>query len=1113
MTADQEARRAVAEDLDATLFVEAGAGSGKTTALVSRIVGLVTTGKARLGDIAAITFTEAAAGELKGRLRAELKIVLQDTPANTSVWDRLSTALAELDSSAVTTLHGFARRLLAEHPFDAGLPPGFVVSDEVDGAIRRQARRRAILDRILDSPDNELLIGVASIIGVGPAQIETLVADLEGDWDRVAEWWTAEETTTERKPFDGTFDPTAFIEELRRAVSLAEHCSNDDDKLRCHLDALSAHLARIVLAAERAGPGGGDGRDRRNLLRAILRCPKLSPSKGRAANWPKEVLEEVRTSLKGATSALDATLATLGAAVAHELVAQVAPLVLQGAHDRLRGGNLEFHDLLVAARDLLRNDATRASLAKRFRFLLIDEFQDTDPLQLEIASLLATPPEGSAPSPGRLFFVGDPKQAIYRFRRADIALFFSARDTVGAKTLSLVSNFRSVAPVLDWVNAVFGDLIGTGNQGQAAFEPLVPTRAPLGGTAAFDPGPCVSYLDGVAGSAGELRELEAAEVSACISQILEQGWLVEAPGAGVRPVKPSDIAVLIPTRGPLDSLERAMQRAGVAYSVEAASLAWSSGEVRELLVTLEAVDNPGDEIAVVAALRSPLVGCSDTELVQHRLGGGSWDPLAQIGPGAGGRVAHALATIGDWHSRAWALGAAEAVSMVITEGFSMESSAFRSSPGDAWRRLGMVEDLARRIEAEGGGLRDLLRLAKAQIDSAARSMERPVGSPRPDAVRVLTVHGAKGLEFPVVILAGLGAGIKSTSQPVLWDQHGRPEVRLRDGVETSGHADLAGAESTADQHERVRLAYVAATRARDHLVVSCWRTAKPSLATSILAASAPYPHLWRPFELGPARRESPSTHGSRANARPDSSDQDWLVTERAHAIAGAEVAGAARQRRSVAATEVVALASASLPPAWDREWSARSADEKGPGTHQSGHAASAIGTAVHAVLEALDLSSDGAAATELARYACTTQGIEEAASDVASLARSALRAKVVREAAGLSHWKETFVAAPIGSVVLEGFIDLLVEGPDGLWVVDYKTDSLRAGDAPAHALRYRLQAAAYALAVQEVLALPVTRAVLVFLSPSRSVEHDIADLAEATDEVRRLVLGLGPQPS
>jgi ATP-dependent helicase/nuclease subunit A len=817
---DEAARRRIAEDLDATLFVEAGAGTGKTTALVERVVRLVATGRVTdLARLAAITFTEAAAAELRERVRAGLEDAAADPTLPADERARCAEGAATVDDAAVTTLHGFAARILAEHPLEAGVPPGFDVVDEVAERVEVDERWQAFLGELLAEPSLEAALLRAFALRLSTAHLRAVADAFHASWDRLVDV----DLAVQAPPPVGV---SPVVEALDTACEHVGRHPDDDNLARYLAEEVAPFRERLVAAA------GGDETD---VLRA-LDSARLRPGRrGTAAVWGPDKAA-VLAAVERAEEIRSATLAAARQAALTALLPPLRQFVLGLAAERRAAGRLAFHDLLVLARDLLRHSVeVRVGESARWDRILLDEFQDTDPLQIEIAALLALVDPAADPPPpwdearlvpGKLFLVGDPKQSIYRFRRADIALYDRAAVRFNGGLVRLSRNFRTVPSVLAWVNRAFGSIIGTGEAGaQPAYVDLEASRDEVGGEGG---GPAVAVVGGglEGASMAVVREREATAVADLVVRMRDDGWPVMVDGDRSRPLRFADIALLVPTRTPLGAIERALEAADVPYRIESRSLAFATDEVRELLAVLEAVDDPGDEVAVVAALRSPGFACADDELAEWRAAGGSWHPRRPPPEGlpADHPVATAMAAIAALHDRRWWEPVPELVARVVRERRLVELTTAHARPRDHWRRLRFLTDQAR-AWAEAGGLTlgGFLAWARRQADEDARILEVVAPEEDDDAVRILTVHGAKGLEFPAVVLAGLGGGADPRSATVLWSDAG-PEVAVgakgSNRFETPGYDDHRLTEARMEELESHRLLYVAATRARDHLIVS-----------------------------------------------------------------------------------------------------------------------------------------------------------------------------------------------------------------------------------------------------------------------------------------------------
>jgi len=1101
---DQHVRDEIRDGRDLTMFVEAGAGTGKTTALVERVVALVAEGRLALRDLAAITFTEAAAAELRDRIRLRLERAAAgstDLPIDPDGRDRCARALHELDDAALTTLHGFAQRILAAFPLEAGLPPRFEVVDDVAAQIAFDQRWGDFIDTLFDDPDLADVVLTALALGVPLDALRRIARAMHEHVDRLPE-----------APLPGPpippIDLEPVLQPLRAALALGAHCTDDGDKLAEHLEGVDVELAALASA--------DDDLDRIDLLTAATR---FASNRGNKRNWICNV-EEVRTRLGEAQAARDELLGRCRTAVLSALAERVRGMVLDYARDRRREGRLEFHDLLVLARDVLvGNPAVRGALARRYQALLIDEFQDTDPLQIDIAVLLATLDTDAGTRswseielvPGRLFLVGDPKQSIYRFRRADLGLYHRVEAALRPGHRRLEQNFRSVPAVLDWVNYVFARLLPEDEPGvQAGHVPLHPYRGPVVGAGT---GVQVFGAPVAETRIGDIRTREAAEVATLVRRIKAEHWPIVDPATGVaRDARYGDVALLLPTRTALPGLEQALEAAGVPVRIESQSLVYSTAEVRDLLSILTAIDDPTDEIAIVASLRTPAFGCTDRDLVEFRLAGGRWDYRREAGAGStpATPVASGLAALRDLHEQRWWATVAETVSTIVRERRMLELAAAHPRPRDHWRRIRFLVDRARAYDDAGGtGLRGFVEWVQQQSDERARAVEVVVPEPDDDALRILTVHGAKGLEFPIVVLAGLNAAPQTRTSPVLWTDSGALEVAIgpqNTRIATPGYAAREDVERRLDEAERVRLLYVAATRARDHLLVSLHHKAGD--------ARSPAAKLWEHATGGPAEAvaidvsatpDEPRAGREDAPPAPVAEGIDELSARAAWIEERSALLARTGRPATVAATSLASDGPDAAPP--EDPNLAKDAPDVDLPAWRRGRAGTSIGRAVHATLQTIDLATgEGLEAT--ARAQAWAEEIPGREGEVQALVRSVLEAPVVRAAvAGDRYWREVPVAAPVDGTTIEGFVDLLVDAPEGLVVVDYKTDRA-PGDDELDALmaKYRVQGAAYALALERVLERPVARCVFVFARRGgAALEREVTDMAAAIAEVEARV--------
>ncbi|MGA8015754.1 MAG: UvrD-helicase domain-containing protein, partial [Candidatus Dormiibacterota bacterium] len=804
-----------------------GAGTGKTAAVVSGIVARVAAGRLRMERLVAITFTVAAAGELRVRIRGALDQAAREAGSDESR-ARLAMAASEVDRARIETIHAFCSALLRMHPLEAGLPPDFETLVEVAADLDvRERFRRWFNSLTLGEPGAEA-VRWGLLLGLRPGPLLDLFGRLNDNWDVV------EKANWSAQPSPALPALRVIGEEIQGCIDLLPHChAPDADGLYRHLDSLRVVAARLC-----------EAEDEDAALAAMVELESAPlGTAGSKLNWHDlagaNVCTTIKNRLRDVRGSVERVLSGVRAAALTTIAAELRILVLSYAEERRMRGVVTYHDLLVRARNLVRDHRDVAlALRERWDYVAVDEFQDTDPLQAELALRLCAAVDeptadwrAQALTPGRLCVVGDPKQSIYRFRRADIALYAAvesallAADPLARARLSV--NFRSGRRIIDAVNAVFGGeaglmrLGGSGAGVQAPYVDLVAHAPEIEGS--------VSVFGGlVEGVASLMWRREARATVAMVRRIRDQGWtLGEGHDRATRPCRLEDICILMPSRTNLRNLERELEVAGVRYRLESGSLIIATQEVRDLLNILRSVDDPSDEVALVAALRSPAYGCSDAELVRWRAADGRWS-YRHPGSGDGLRVATALGDLGDLHERRHQWSVPGLIEEVLSRRL-LRALAFDDwRPQEAHRRYRFVAEQARALARSGRPtLHDtvdhLERLARdPSYDSVVRD-----GSADEDCVRVMTVHAAKGLEFPIVIVTGLGRKPQNT-RPVMVTDHltGRVELRASGKFTTAGWGELDAREKEMEAAERVRLLYVALTRPRDHLVVSLFRATK-----------------------------------------------------------------------------------------------------------------------------------------------------------------------------------------------------------------------------------------------------------------------------------------------
>ena len=939
--ADQEVRERFVHELDTSFFLEAGAGSGKTSVIVGRVVNLVRSGRS-LSEIVAITFTEKAAGELRERIRAELAAA------------GLGDALRAVDAAQIQTIHAFASDILRSRAIDAGLDPEF---------------------RILDQ----------------------LQADL-----RFAQSWRT-----------WLWSGSAPQEPLQRILDLG------------------LGLRDLQFAAEQMSRN----RD--------LRGP------GAVAETEEDVAPDQRER--------DAALAALTEALRE--------FIEQDAGQRRAEGVLTYDDLLLEARNLLvRSAEARHDLGERYRAILIDEFQDTDPLQAQIALLLASEPDTddwtqARPGPGRLVLAGDPKQSIYRFRRADIDTYEQVRDIFLAApescaAASLTVNFRARPQLIEWQNRVLAGVLKPNRdypRAQARWESTRPDRT--------ERGPAVAVIPSnrTFDRAGEARTAEARLVANLITHMHEAasslGQLPE--GEGERAPQYREIAMLVRTRTGADLYTAALDQAGIAYHFDSGQGFYQQPEIRAVAQLLQVLDDPTDQAAAVAVLKSPLVAASDAELLQLRHAFGVRPILLKeelIPDDYDGRLRGPIAALSRLRGDLRRLSLPELIDHVIRASGLLLAQAVGGRAAQISQRQANLRMLVQRAahfaDNNDDSLRPFVRwLSQRGVRNLPES-ESPTTEADDDAVRILTIHQAKGLEFPIVIVPKLQDQPASARDFIVDRVNQRLEFKLgedRTPFQTPGYAVAQRRDRAYSEAEARRMLYVAATRARDWLIL-------PSFPAESIARRESF-HTF----LDDAAPEWLSREADRGVLvlSPRTFDAVPAAPRELHVPPSAELREAWRDRHDAGVLGGARTIRTLTPSqAHQFDWS----DEPGSDVDGAGRGSVSIdpldlGTAVHAALEAADFS-DPEVSRRRTRRICDQQHLPP--EPVLEHVERCLQSPLIRRAAGADAVHRELPLATIESddeetIITEGVADLLFRDESGWVLVDYKSDEdIRAGRREAY---------------------------------------------------------------
>jgi len=1124
---DSAARERIRGDLDATLVVEAAAGTGKTTELVARIVALVRSGRTTLDRILSVTFTDLAAGEMKLRLRSELEAARAGAAAGER--ERLTSALERLEAAPIGTIHSFCADLLRERPVEARVDPVFAVAaGEEQERLFDQAFDGWFQGIIADPPEGvrRLLRRKVRPSDVPPRELLRQAGwDLSEHRDFTGPW--------KREPFDRAAGLDQIVARLAEVGALAARAQRPDDWAAQSV----AEMARWVAELRRREgirPRDGDGLEAE--LHELLRR-RLWYWRG-GAKWFAKDLEKasVLAQREAVKLELQAFLDRCDADLAACLREELRPLC--DAYEALKqsAGCLDFLDLLLRARDLVRDDPeVRAELSERFTHVLVDEFQDTDPLQAEILLLIASADPAESrwrsvrPAPGKLFVVGDPKQSIYRFRRADIALYEDVKRLLlgaGAELLHLTTSFRSVPAIQQAVNAAFDPVMQGGSQ--ASYVALDPFRAAIPGQPAVValPAPKI-YGDREKVVNFRIEESYPDAVAAYVEWLIgKSGWKVsERDRKEPVPVEPRHVCLLFKRMRNFDGdLTRAYVRALEARRLPHVLVGGRSYHSREEVLAMRAaaaaIEWPDDELAVFAALKGPLFALGDDALLLYRQRHGRLHPMRprpeSLGP-LEEEVFQALTLLKQLSLGRNRRPIAETLSRLLDATRAHAGIAIRPAGEQALGNVLRVLELARRFEAAGASS------FRAFVDRLAADAERGEASEAPvveegtEGVRIMSVHRAKGLEFPVVILCDPCAPAAPRNPSRLVDPERKVWAMPLAGCAPAELLADAPALLERDREEVVRVAYVAATRARDLLVVPVAADQElPGWLTPLNAAVYPAPLLRRQPAAGPgcpqfgkdavldrpdgalaALAVPPGLHTPQAGSHgvvwwdPRKLDlerevENWLRERDLLLVDDGAAAGTAQAHQRWQERRTAAIAAGTRPSLRVETATARSllapagGDEIQVASVElrdfSRPRGRRFGTLVHAVLAELDLRAGPEAVALVARSQARLVGGTAGEVDAAIRAvTAALAHPLLRRAAAAAECRreEPLLHRLPDGTLLEGVVDLAFRDAAGWTVVDFKTDA-----APDSHPRYAAQLRLYRDAVAAATGLPAAAILL-----------------------------------
>ena len=1052
---DQQDRADIVGCLDETLMVEAGAGTGKTKSLVDRMVALVTGAKCPVSRIAAVTFTRKAAGELEKRFQNALEEKLRSA-ADPAEKERAAAALADLDSAFIGTIHSFCSRILRERPVEAGVSPGFT---EVEGLEEKMLCRAAwddyLLQLHLNDPDG--LLADLTKVDLSPEELQEAYEKLSGYPD--LEFPAPAEACPDLKPVRG---------QLKDFVSLSsKHLPKAEPPERDALQERVLRIKRWLELHENDQPGPVA-----DLV--LLRFLAVIESSVKRTLYLWDSRDDC-LQMEAAFEALreNYICPVLESWRAHRYNFVIKFLESAAAHYqeyRRRLGSLNFQDLLMLTSKMLRSKAeVRHYFQDCFTHLLIDEFQDTDPIQAEIMLYLTGTDRDEQdwlklkPRPGSLFVVGDPKQSIYRFRRADIDTYNQVKEIIeksGGRTLNLTTNFRSQPPLIGWFNDTYSALFPKDKTPhQADFVQLDPP--PDKGVPAVPAVQKIMIPDIKGNPSSAIAEADAEQIASYIAAEINS----KSSGRSA-----SDYMIILRFKKDMALYARALEQAGITYRITGQSDISETEEIFELLLVLKALADPDNPVSLVSALRGLFFGVSDDQLYQFKQAGGRFNFLSKL-PGSGSAVPvqleRAYQQLKRFYQLTRQLPPSSALEQIAAElgliPLIMAGELVRSKAGYYYR---LLEGLRACEQGQRTTFPAAVEYLGQLLDEGFEDELNLEGDETP-AVRLLNLHKAKGLEAPVVFLAN--PGYKTEHEPTLHVRRsgGKSEGYLviskkvyRKTDVLAHHPDwkkgLQDEESSYAAAEELRLLYVAATRAGDSLIVSTYPRNEDKSAWVKLNPSLPADAL----EIKAAASQSVQLVGKRAVKTADLEQAVKAIEDRITALKGATYG----QRSATAVKDDTVALPERTSQGYGVVW----------------------GTVVH---EALDLlvaergNGDPADLEQKIKLIVKREGLAEErlpaimqvldGFKTSKLWESICQAKEVHSEMAFGLWQ--------GSTYTTGIMDLVFLEDKGWSIVDYKTDRIEDQAHLEQLIKYyRPQVELYRNSFEAATGLEVAEAALYF---------------------------------
>lgn len=817
---------------EVSIVLSSGAGCGKTHVLTERYLSHLNEDDVEVGQIAAITFTERAARQMRDRIRRAIRAHLQQAEQEEEA-ERWSRHLRGLETAPISTIHAFCGTLLRQNAVEAGLDPHFEVLEDVLATCLESEALTTCLQGLLTGEGEGADDLRALILLYGWRPVMETVQHLMRHWHR-ADWqrWSLNTDQVILDDWQQLASSTLLPRYIDYALSSRRKLNRLIPLLKKHPPEPGPMADNVAILLDEI-PQLNQAKNFTEAVERLAEAAKVGKKGAKA--WPdpevydqiKDAFKDFREDLRGLKLErfdLDVDAMPLALTTARQFL-RVAQSAMDTYQERkLQHGVVDFQDMLILARDLLANhDGVRARLQDRYRYLLIDELQDTDPVQMELVEHLC----GGRLTAGKLFAVGDHSQSIYRFRGADVHLFQKLRDTMPHEgRLDLTRNFRSQPAILDFTNLLLGHRL-------TDYEPLVAHHPQT------NPEACIEFLWSAANdddNATQARISEAEGIASRIAKMIGQERLVVENGQ-LRPVRAGDVVLLFRAMSNVHLYETALRRFGLDYYLVGGRAFYAQQEIYDVLSLLRTLENPQDEVSLAGTLRSPFCCLSDEALFILRYRDGKrrslWQGLhepttIQRAPKSQQqRIQRAAQFLTHWRTLKDRLSIARLLSEIFADSGYDAATQVEFLADRKLANLWKLMELARTFDRSGlFGLADFIQRLNDLVAAQPREEQAATQPENANVVRLMSIHQAKGLEFPVVVLPDIDSATRDSTYPMAhWDAQLGCVVRPPSDEDPPPFADYGWGlwkvqEEIEDWHESLRTFYVACTRAMDYLILS-----------------------------------------------------------------------------------------------------------------------------------------------------------------------------------------------------------------------------------------------------------------------------------------------------